>query len=108
MTDVLYNNSDFSFTVKYFDSDQTTQIPASSVAYAKYSIFDQSNNCILDKELGMGIIVVGTDFEVQLLQGDLTKYGTLKHQFSVGDSASELEPPIFSNNVEVINVPRCP
>lgn len=107
MADVLYEDSTFKFTVQYFDSDQTTKIPASSVGFARYSLFN-GDTCELTKTLGDGITVVGEDFEVTINKGELTKYGsTFTHQFSVGDADTSLEPPIFNNAVQVIKVNRC-
>ena len=108
MTDVIYENSHQEIPVTYLDTDNSV-IPAGSVGYAKYAILDSGGNCILTKETGNGISVVGDQFLITIDQADITQSGAnFSHQFSVGDTSTELEPPIFNNQLAIGSVTRCP
>lgn len=110
VTAALYQNSDQKPQVQVLDTDGVSVIPASSYADATYRIF-QTGSCtpVLSKDLGAGITVNGDNFEIEILDTEITFSGTngeYTHQFRVGDIVGERLAPIFDQLVDII--PACP
>ena len=119
MSNNLFNNSDQTFKTEITeeDSDPVVIVDASIFTEAVYRIYAQDGlSTLVEKKLSIGteiVVIVDVDvdgnninvFKTTLLKTDMTMAaGQYPHQFKVTNSDSLELPPVFENEVTIVEV----
>jgi hypothetical protein len=81
-------------------------IEAGDFSDAKYTIFDQDFNVVLELTLNNGISFANNLFYVQTPDEQITFSGMYLHQLVLTDSEGNILPPAFQNKLKVKRVPK--
>ena len=109
MTDELYRNSDNIFPTLVTDEETGDELPANVFTAAEY-ILHRKGTVLVHKTLGDGITVQGDEFVTHIDDGEITAKARegYKHQFVVWDQTGHKRPPVFNNDVIIIDVSDTP